>query len=178
MSSGLPEFLDLARVTRQPLERAGRIRIGKMSRLREMLSDSDSDSDSEVQVHVYAQDDGSGQVVVRGEAQAELTLVCQRCLKPMQQHISADFRLVWVRNEREANAIQDESCDPLLSAEGRIKLAELIEDELLLALPIAALHEVDRCEASAPEPETQAVEPEPPAKQNPFAVLEQLKRHR
>lgn len=174
MSSGLPEFLDLARVTRQPLERAGRIRIRAMPRLRAMWPDSDG----EVQVQVHAQDDGSGRIIVRGEAQAALMLVCQRCLKPMPQHINAAFCLAWARNEREADAMQDETCDPLLSADGRIKLAELVEDELLLALPIVALHEIDECEAGVQEPATHAGVPELPAKQNPFAVLEQLKRRR
>jgi DUF177 domain-containing protein len=174
MSSGLPEFLDLARVTRQPLERAGRIRIDAMPRLSAALSDGSGDA----QVELLARDDGSGRIVVQGAVEAELKLICQRCLKPMPQHVSANFRLAWVRNEAEAAAMQDETSDPLLSADGRIKLAELVEDELLLALPIVALHEIKECNMGSDMRETHAAKPESLAKQNPFAVLEQLKQHR
>lgn len=175
MSSGLPEFLDLARVTRQPLERAGRIRIGSMPRLAAVLSDSSS---AEAQVELDMQDDGSGRIVVQGTVAAQLALICQRCLKPMSQHISTDFRLVWVRNEAEAAAIEIESTDPLLSEDGRVKLAELVEDELLLALPIVALHKLETCGTGLEMHENPAAKPEVPARQNPFAMLKQLKQQR
>jgi uncharacterized protein len=174
MSSGLPEFLDLARVTRQPLEQAGRIRIGKMPRLCAVLSDNGGDA----RVRLQAQDDGSGRIIVQGEAQADLTLICQRCLQPMQQYVSAGFRLAWVRDEDTAAAMQTETCDPLLSADGRVRLAELVEDELLLALPIVALHELETCDAGSNLHDAHAEAPGTPAKQNPFAVLEQLKQRR
>ncbi|MGH8370331.1 MAG: YceD family protein [Gammaproteobacteria bacterium] len=173
MSSGLPEFLDLARVTRQPLELAGRIRIGAMTRLRVALSGSDGEARVQLQAHAE-----SGQIMVQGEAQAELVLTCQRCLRPMQQHVSAEFRLAWVRDEREAATLQTGSCDPLLSADGRVKLAELVEDELLLALPIVALHEMQECDAGPQDHALHTEEPELPARENPFAVLEQLKQRR
>lgn len=173
MSSGLPEFLDLARVTRQPLELAGRIRIGAMSRLRAALSGSDGEARVQLQAHAEG-----GQIVVQGEAQAELVLICQRCLRPMQQTVSAEFQLAWVRDEHEAAALQIGSCDPLLSADGRVRLAELVEDELLLALPIVALHQMQECDAGLQDHALHTGEPELPARENPFAVLEQLKQRR
>jgi uncharacterized protein len=174
MSSGLPEFLDLARVTRQPLERAGRIRIGKMPRLSAALPDSSG----EAQVELLAQDDGSGQIILQGETRAELTLICQRCLKPMRQPVRSSFRLAWVRSEAEAAAMQVDTYDPLLSADGRVRLAELVEDELLLALPIVALHELEACDAGSNTGDAHSEAPAVPAEQNPFAVLEQLKQRR
>ncbi|HEX5339344.1 MAG TPA: YceD family protein [Gammaproteobacteria bacterium] len=174
MSSGLPEFLDLAHVTRQPLERAGRVRIGAMPRLCAALADTKG----EAMLHLQARNDGAGQIVLQGRVQAELTLSCQRCLKPVLRPVSADFYLAWVRDEEQAVAVQTGNCDPLLSADGRIRLAELVEDELLLALPIVALHDIGECEARPGEPVTRIETPEIPAQQNPFAVLKQLKEQR
>lgn len=174
MSGGLPEFLDLAHVTRQPWERAGRIRIGSLPRLCATLADSAG----EVELRLRARDEGGGQVVVQGEASAELALICQRCLQPMTRRVDACFRLAWVHNEREAAAVQSENCDPLLSLDGRVRLAELAEDELLLALPAVALHEVDHCAVELQPVVAHADGPAEPAKQNPFAVLGTLMQRR
>lgn len=174
MSIGLPEFLDLARASRQPLELVGRVRISGLPRLGAALADNSG----EASLELVAQDDGSGRILVHGEVEAALGLICQRCLQPMRYDVATAFDLVWVRSEAEMQSVQDESCDPLLSADGRVKLSDLIEDELLLALPIVALHDKGECDADRKIPDVKAQKPEKPAKQNPFAVLEQLKQRR
>lgn len=174
MSSGLPEFLDLARVSRQPLEQVGRVRIGGLSRLGALLADNGG----ETSLSLTAGDDGSGRVHVRGEVQATLGLVCQRCLQPMRYEVATSFDLVWVTSEQDVEVVRQESCDPLLSADGRVKLSDLIEDELILALPIVALHDTDECNADRKRPDMNAGEPQMPAKQNPFAALAKLKQRR
>jgi uncharacterized protein len=174
MPNGLPEFLDLARVTRQPLELAGRVRIKAMPRLRALLSGEAGDAE----LHLRAVDEGNGRVSLRGGIEAQLALTCQRCLEPMTQPVSAEFRLIWVRRDSEAAALETE--EPLLSPDGRVNLAELVEDELLLTAPAVPMHENMRCKAGRQEQVSRSGEPHPAVaqKQNPFAVLEQLKRHR
>lgn len=174
MSIGLPEFLDLARVSRQPLELVGRVRIGGLPRLSAALADNRG----EASLKLTARDDGSGRILVQGEVEAGLGLICQRCLQPMQYEVSASFDLVWVRNDAEMQTVQQAACDPLLSADGRIRLGDLIEDELILALPIVALHDVEVCSADRKLPDAISQKPETPVKQNPFAVLAQLKQRR
>ncbi|HET7923235.1 MAG TPA: YceD family protein, partial [Gammaproteobacteria bacterium] len=174
MSSGPPEFLDLAHVTRQPLELAGRIRVGSMPRLRAVLADDDG----EVAFRLRARHE-AGRTVVQGQADAELMLACQRCLQPMRQALSTEFRLAWVRNEAEAAALEAGSCEPLLAPDGRVRVSTLLEDELLLALPIVALHETQSCRADVVAGGVeQAAMPQAETEPNPFAMLQQLKTHR
>lgn len=109
----------------------------------------------------------------------ELPLECQRCLAPVVVSVEVDRRLRFVDGgEAAAAALDADSDDDVLALSRSFDLLELVEDELLLALPIVPRHEL--CpeplpaalgEASdAPQPE------EEPQKQHPFAVLAKLKR--
>ena len=119
----------------------------------------------------FARDEG-GRAFVEGRVQAQVELRCQRCLEPMSQLLDAPFRLGLVADEEEAECLPPE-LEPLMLSQGPMVLAALIEDELLLALPIVALHQ-------APHPCADTVgQEQAPAqtkRENPFAVLAQLKR--
>jgi uncharacterized protein len=87
---------------------------------------------------------------------AELTvngtarLVCQRCLETLEVGIEAATEVGLIATEADANRVPEE-LEPVLAPEGRISVGELVEEELLLTLPIVPLHaEVEAC-AVAPE---------------------------
>jgi uncharacterized protein len=107
-------------------------------------------------------------------AQAPVWLTCQRCLQPFKLPLAFERRLRFVRGEAEAEALDAESEDDVLALSPWLNLRELVEDELLLALPIVPRH--DRC----PQPLPMAVgseEPEglQPERPHPFAALQALK---
>ena len=112
------------------------------------------------------------------EASAEVPLTCQRCLGPVQVTLQLDrwFRLVATEALSEA---EDHVCEEdLLALEPRPSLIELLEDELLMALPLVPMHEtcpvaVPMASADLPEEDEAA-----PARPNPFQALAQLKRPR
>jgi len=107
------------------------------------------------------------------DADTEVTLECQRCLQPMRLPLHAERRIFFVDGEDAAAALDAESEDDVLASTPALDLAELIEDELLLALPLVPRHE--RC----PEPLPRAFVEDDPATDpadNPFAVLAALKR--
>ncbi len=112
----------------------------------------------------------------RGLAVAELAmrgqvrLQCQRCMQPMQIPVDSQVQVALVATEADAAAVPEE-LEPMLAAGGRISIAELITEELSLALPIVPLHERgSTCAAAAP-----VVQDEPaPVTQTPFAQLAQL----
>ena len=117
---------------------------------------------------------GAGrQPSLRIDADTEVTLECQRCLQPMRVPLHAERRIFFVEGEDAAAALDAESDDDLLALTPALDLAELVEDELLLALPLVPRH------AHCPQPLPRAfVEDESaidPA-DNPFAVLASLKR--
>ena len=107
--------------------------------------------------------------VAEGHVSATLTLTCQRCLGEMTLPIEADSRLAFVA------AVGTEvagSREPVVTPDGQVSLATLIEEELLLALPLAPMHsDTARCQPSA---ETHEDEP----RQRPFAGLRELMKDR
>lgn len=117
-----------------------------------------------------------GELWLALRAEASVWLTCQRCLQPMAWPLSLDRRLRFVRTEAEAEALDAELDEDVLSLARSINLRELVEDELLLALPLVPMH--DTCPQPLPVSAGDA-EPDPAvaeAPPNPFAVLQQLKK--
>ena len=105
-------------------------------------------------------------------AAAALSMQCQRCLRPVEVRLHVDRRLFFVEGEDAAAALDTDSEDDVLTLEPAIDLCALIEDELLLELPLIPRHEV------CPEPLVQAAADEvvPAPEAHPFAALAALKR--
>jgi uncharacterized protein len=112
--------------------------------------------------------DSLGRPQVTGHVDATLWQVCQRCLQPVAVAVDADLRLVVVQGLDEA-ANLDDHLDPLMAAAGGVNIRDLVEDELLLALPDVARHA--DCSAWRDDDETISAEP----KANPFSILQKLK---
>ena len=75
-----------------------------------------------------------------GHVQADLELRCERCLEPVNKHIESDFRFGLITSEDEAGLLPKEF-EPLLASNYELSLLELVEDEILLSLPIVARHD-------------------------------------
>ncbi|NKF22482.1 YceD family protein [Solimonas marina] len=109
-----------------------------------------------------------GRQMLSGTIDGELTLRCQRCEGPMPWtlHVDVDLRLVETEEE-EAAALHE--ADPYLVQDDSLPLQEVVEDEILLALPM--LPRCESCEnivqAAPQEDRDEAVRREP----NPFAAL-------
>jgi uncharacterized protein len=107
------------------------------------------------------------------EASTEVTLECQRCLQPMRLALEAERRIYFVEGEDAAAALDAENEDDVLALAPALDLQALVEDELLLALPLVPRHEV------CPEPLPRALVEDDPAHQgadHPFAALAALKQ--
>lgn len=107
-------------------------------------------------------------------ADATLALTCQRCLGQVEVPVSVNRLFRFVSDEEMAAAQDEESEEDVLALSRSFDLAALIEDELLMELPLAPRH------ASCPQPLRQsAVDPDFDSidveRENPFAVLGRLK---
>jgi uncharacterized protein len=71
------------------------------------------------------------------EGAAELT--CQRCLAPMRWPVESSSRVALIASEKQADRVP-EDLEPVLAEDDRLRLRDLVEEELLLALPIVPLH--------------------------------------
>jgi len=98
-------------------------------------------------------------------------LQCQRCLQTMTQTLRVDRRFRFVRNEEQAAELDEESDDDVLALPTRLDLVALLEDELILALPIVPRH--DSC--PQPLPIQPAAEADEEAAPHPFAALAALR---
>lgn len=81
------------------------------------------------------------QVWLRLAVEAGLPFQCQRCLQPMIESLSFERDYRFVADERTAEQEDDESEEDLLVISKRFDLTELIEDELLMSLPLVPKHE-------------------------------------
>lgn len=106
------------------------------------------------------------------QAQASLHLECQRCLQPTEIPLAIDRWFHFVPGEDAAAQLDADSEDEVLALTRALDLRELVEDELLLALPLVPRHAV--CPAPLLVP-NEAPEPMPD-RVNPFAALAALKR--
>ncbi|MEK6805680.1 MAG: YceD family protein [Pseudomonadota bacterium] len=100
-----------------------------------------------------------------------LRLVCQRCMKPFDWGLQASVGLRLVKTEaEEVQALHE--CEPYLVQDDQLPLCDIVEDELLLALPM-----MPRCKSCENKP-SKAPPKEPVTetrRENPFAALKTLK---
>ncbi|MCE3253108.1 MAG: nucleic acid-binding protein [Cellvibrio sp.] len=128
-------------------------------------------SDGEIQVKLEFTISEERKKVVIGNASADLTLVCQRCLEPVTVPVESSISLAIVWDEEAAKALP-ERFDPWIASEGIADLYDMVEEELLLSLPAVAYHE-EPCLDSKLYSSGKPVEVK--KEKNPFQVLEQLK---
>jgi len=133
------------------------------------------------QVHAHVQfGREQGFMVAQVALRAQLELICQRCMGPMRLPIETSSPVLLVESEADAEAAPVE-WETYLAAEGRLSVAALAAEELLLALPVVPLHaDSDACVAAGkpaalpdaqPAPQPQSAEQ---ATVRPFADLRAL----
>ena len=164
MSSRLPKQIDPWRVSEQGLSYTGVVELIDFPRLAPLLIRPQG----QVSYAFRFSRDGLGRPLVAGHAQATLWQTCQRCSQPVAVPVDSDFQLVVVEGLDEAAALSEEF-DPLLADDAEINLLDLLEDELLLSLPVVARHEA--CHAWKFDDEPVAAE----SRENPFRILQKLK---
>lgn len=117
---------------------------------------------------------GPAQVWLHVQAQTQVPLECQRCLSPVKTQVEVSRSFLFVHGEATAAELDAESEEEdVLALTRALDLLELIEDELLLALPLVPRHEVCPQPLVAEAPESESVDDGAP---HPFAALAALKR--
>jgi uncharacterized protein len=119
----------------------------------------------------------SGFAVAELSLAGKATLPCQRCMQVMELPIDSTTQVGLIFAEADAAEVPEEF-EPVLAREGRISAGELVEEELLLALPIVPLHEEMRDCAVPPSASLVAEEAPEHVTQRPFEGLAELLRHK
>lgn len=168
----LQEFFAPFKLARQSQRLQGRVAMAAMARLTELLAEPPQEK-LEFELNFGVNEQGTS--YVHGNVKAVVSMTCQRCGEPVAVTVESPVAIAFVTSDEEASRLS-EGLEPYLVAEDRVILSDLLEDELILALPIVAVHPEQTCNPwfQRDQSPAEAIEEKRPS---PFAVLEQLKRH-
>jgi uncharacterized protein len=107
------------------------------------------------------------------KAEVTLSLTCQRCLEPVDVPVSVDRSFRFVPDEEMAAAQDDESEEDVLALSRNLDVVELVEDELLMEIPLAPVHQT--CPPVKLALADPSFENATERQENPFASLGRLK---
>lgn len=159
----MPKIIDGLAFAREGGAAAGTVPVAAMPRLAELLADADG----ALACRIEGGKDADGKSWLGLSVSGRLNLKCQRCLAPLAQPVAIASRLLLVPAGRPwpDEELAEDGFDAV-AAEKEMALLPLFEEEVLLTLPIAPMHE--SC-----EPPAAVVAGNEPS---PFAVLAKLKK--
>lgn len=167
MSGRLPREIDPVRLADEGARIEGELAGESFTRLRAQRHPGVGPEPVHVQLEFERTPHGVR--LLHGTFRTRMLVTCQRCLGPLPLALEVHPLLVLL-GPSEAPPTTDEEADTLV-VEGRIDLAELVENELLLAMPMFPVHQDGECAAPGAPPEAEAGSDEG----NPFAALRGLK---
>jgi uncharacterized protein len=195
-----PRDLDLFEFARSGRDAAGTVRVSQLPRmLNEVPADApDRDTaftwQAQGTTQPELQDDGSEgrQPYLRLAIHGGAWLECQRCLAPYEQSFDCDaiYRIVATEEEADEFPLDDDEVDVIVGSR-HFDLIDLIEEELLLSLPLVPKHDVcpaiheslasgadgaDGVDSVDDVPEQEVEDEKASERANPFAALGSLKK--
>ncbi|WP_333607679.1 23S rRNA accumulation protein YceD [Arsukibacterium sp.] len=169
----IPVTLDPVKAAQKRSSYDGIVPLSSLTRLTESLLDQQAD----VAVKVQCATDQQGLAVLQGTASCQVSVSCERCGEPMTLALNCSFAYTPVKGDDSAALeLIPERYDVIVRNEhGEINLRQLVEDELILALPLFPMHDEADCALSQAAMSFGDIGPEP-EKPNPFAILQELKK--
>jgi uncharacterized protein len=160
-----PFVIDAFEFCRGKESREGERAVAEFARLSEEVANTSGMVRWSVQGGVHA----LGYPMLRLSVQANVQLMCQRCLTPYTFEIESESALVLAKSEDAADELEgklaDEDVDVIVGSK-TLNIIDLIEDEVLLEVPLSPRHDV------CPDQVGQSVEAAAVAKKtSPFEVL-------
>ena len=169
MSRDYPDWINPFKAAQARRDFAGTMRLADLHQVRDLI---DEPQDAEIAFHLDFDLDDQREVRVRVQINGEVPMVCQRSLKQFDQTIDSASVVAIVDSEAAVDRLPDDY-EPLVVSDGRLKTADLVAEELLLALPL-----VPRSPDSEPVGEDVAPGIEKEERHQPFAGLADLARKR
>ncbi|UNK44147.1 YceD family protein [Luteimonas sp. S4-F44] len=170
MSAQMPELVDAWRLVAAASRLEAKVPLSSMSRLRDVLADTEAD---DVVCSIEFGRDALQIPYAELRIDAMLPLMCQRSLQRFVLPVATVQRLGLIRDEADEAGLLPEYEALLVPEDGMLSPATLVEDELILAVPLIP---------AAPGSETVErdwpVSTEEETRVNPFAALADLKKER
>ncbi|OZA27728.1 MAG: hypothetical protein B7X83_10020 [Polynucleobacter sp. 17-46-58] len=167
-------------MTHHLLRCGGFLKIPDLPRLAQEASKVEAGDGFEWNAKTYSVDSPGSEPhqILQLGLKGRLQMICQRCLQDCPVDLSEERQFVMVATEALADAypIEDDELEPIVASQ-HFDLLSLIEDEILLSLPLIPKHPEDACQAHASsfgDAKTGADAPEKP--ENPFNILKNMKK--
>ena len=168
----LPHSVDPVKSAMKRSDYRGVIASKDLVRLGEAVVSCDEWVNAEVQFEKDAQ----GLTVFHGHLDTQVTLICQRCNGEFTHDIHTEFCFSPVQGREDDEDMLPEAYEPVeVNDHGEVDLLQILEDELIISLPIVALHAEEDCTVSEDDMSFGKIDPAN-ERPNPFAVLKELKR--
>jgi len=120
---------------------SGEIELRQLTRLREIVHSAPGSIRTNLKFHRQA----NSFVTVDLTFETALELICQRCLEPLVQDVSEQVSLMLLEPGSMSREVAKED-EAVVLTDGKLNPAALLEDELILSLPIVPRHtEIDEC---------------------------------
>ena len=166
----LPQFVDPRQLAKQGATLTGQIDPNLCSRLAEAVIEISEPITASLVFYV----EDSGCKAIHVKSSTTVLVGCHRCLVAMSLPLQCDGIIGIVWTEDEANTLPKKLDSWLVAEEGDI--AELLEDELLLALPFVTYHDESACSVNLGSLSSEKEFSEKiDSPKNPFEVLRELK---
>jgi uncharacterized protein len=172
MSREFPDWVNPWKAAEGKREFSGTIALSRLRRLGPLLRDTAGEARFTARFSL----DGDQRAIVHLEVSADLPLTCQASLEAFVFPVSRAIRLVIVDDVTEDDRLP-EHVDPAYAVAGRVRLADLVEDELLLALPQVPRKPGLDAVCFSTDPEGAATVPSAEDRHRPFAALGSLLRN-
>ncbi len=166
MAPGLPDRVDCAYLADSAVALERVYPLGAMPRLQDLLADARGS----VRANFAFAKAFSGRPGATVTVEATPQLRCQRCLEGFALTVAARSEIEFSNGSNEA--VSDREIYAMV--DGLVSLRELAEEELLLALPIVAMHAPQSCERAPTEEAGDEVEEVSDDRSRPFAALQDL----
>lgn len=142
----------------------GDVPLANLTRLNVMLAEQDATDASKVSFKLVGQSHRFQLPSLHLDIEANLPMVCQRCLE--QMHVPITLHFDYVITGEDAVSLDDNDELDWVERSDAMDVQALVEDELLIALPIAPVHTTQCKQLNLESGE----------KPNPFSILKTLKK--
>ena len=141
MLGGWSSTIDPIQLAEKGARLSGELPVKGMARLVEMCRDDQGSVRVDLQ---FERDPNDGLRSLHGTIEARISATCQRCMEPMTLLLSAHPHLLLLRPGERDDLMESGNA---LSVERPITLGSLVEDELLLSMPMVPMHPIEECHA-------------------------------
>ena len=170
MSREFPDWISPGRAAEGKRIFGGTIALSRLKRLAKLLVEADGEASFEAAFKF----DMDKRVIIDLQVKADFPLLCQASLEVYNEHVQRRSELVVIDQEYDQEDLPD-NYEPVLTENGRLAIASLVEDELLLGLPqIPRKPGLEKVEFSTGGIAPKSVQTQKETRKNPFAALQGL----